>query len=81
METNISLKILNPSLHNFILDKTHTKHYTSPNLVSLLKKKEKEKKYRKVSHLNLTGGLQKVQEEYGLICHIKRNLSLSVSSG
>ena len=44
METNISLKILNPSLHNFILDKTHIEHYTSKNLVSLLLKKEKEKK-------------------------------------
>lgn len=71
METNISLKILNPSLHNFILSKTHTEHDTSQNLLSLLSKKEK--KYRKVSYLNSTGGLQKVQEEYGLICHIKCN--------
>lgn len=71
------IKILNPSLHNFILNKTHTEHYTSQNLVSLLKKKKKKKRNTEKSRLNSTGGLQKVPEEYGLICHIKCNFTLS----
>ena len=68
MEINTSLRILK-QIHNFILDKKHTEHYASKNLISLLFFFNPEK-----SHIQMQQrGLPKVQEQYGLICHIKCN--------